>query len=83
MFSRLRRKSSFSNFTAPLRYHIPRHRGASRGDIRPGLRVPSCRKRTVIAFHVDTERVSLMRLFSGGQDYETFLQEDSDNKTDD
>jgi plasmid stabilization system protein ParE len=54
------------------------HRANRRDDIRPGLRVTNYRKRTVIAFDVDTERVSIIGVFYGGQDYETVLQSESD-----
>ena len=36
------------------------------------------RKRAVIAFDVHAETVSVIGVFYGGQDYETILQEDSD-----
>jgi plasmid stabilization system protein ParE len=46
-----------------------------RDDIRPGLRITNYRKRTVIAFAVDTdaERVEILGIFHGGQDYEAGL----------
>jgi plasmid stabilization system protein ParE len=46
-----------------------------RDDIRPGLRITHYRKRTVIAFAVDThaQQVSILGVFHGGQDYETAL----------
>lgn len=34
------------------------------------------RKRTVIAFDVDSEVVSIIGIFYGGQDYETALRDD-------
>lgn len=49
------------------------HRGNRRDDVRPGLRITHYRKRTVIAFDVDGESVSIIGVFYGGQDYETFL----------
>lgn len=51
-------------------------RGIRRDDIRPGVRITNYRKRTVIAFTVDTraERVEILGVFYGGQDYETTLQ---------
>lgn len=54
------------------------HRGTMRDDVRPGLRTTNYRKRTVIAFSVDAERVSIIGIFYGGQDYETILQEGGD-----
>ncbi|MBZ0094093.1 MAG: type II toxin-antitoxin system RelE/ParE family toxin [Sulfuricella sp.] len=54
------------------------HRGTRRDDIRPGLRITSYKKRVVIAFDVDAERVSIIGVFYGGQDFETDLQSDLD-----
>ena len=48
-------------------------RGASRDDIRPGLRVTNYKGRAVIAFDVSDERVAVIGIFYGGQDYETAL----------
>ena len=53
------------------------HRGIRRDDVRPGLRVTNYRKRVAIAFYVSDERISIIGIFYGGQDYETLL-EDSD-----
>lgn len=51
-------------------------RGIKRDDIRAGLRITSYRKRVVIAFDVDADRVHIIGIFYGGQDYETALLED-------
>ncbi len=51
-------------------------RGAQRDDIRPGLRITNYKGRTVIAFAVDAEQVSILGVFYGGQDYESALQDD-------
>ena len=48
-------------------------RGARRDDVRPGLRITNYRGRAVIAFDVSHERVSVIGVFYGGQDYETAL----------
>lgn len=53
------------------------HLGVLREDIRPGLRTTHYKGRTVIAFVVDTERVSIIDEFYGGQDYETILHTDT------
>ena len=50
-------------------------RGNRRDDIRPGLRITSYRKRVAIAFHVDEDRVNIIGVFYGGQDYEAALLE--------
>lgn len=52
------------------------HRDTRRDDIRPGLRTTNYRKRTVIAFAVDEDIVSVIGIFYGGQDYETLLQDE-------
>lgn len=55
------------------------HRGTIRDDVRPGLRISNYRKRTVIAFAVDAEQVSIIGVFHGGQNYEAILQDDSES----
>ncbi|QDX82077.1 plasmid stabilization protein [Denitratisoma sp. DHT3] len=52
-------------------------RGTQRDDVRSGLRVTHYKKRAVIAFAVDTDVVSILGIFYGGQDYETILQDDT------
>lgn len=54
------------------------HRGNRRDDIRPGLRVTHYRKRSVIAFVVDDERVSILGVYYGGQNYEVALDDESE-----
>ncbi|MCL2830654.1 MAG: type II toxin-antitoxin system RelE/ParE family toxin [Betaproteobacteria bacterium] len=51
-------------------------RGTKRDDVRPGLRITHYRKRTLIAFDVAGDLVSIIGVFYGGQDYETILHED-------
>jgi toxin ParE1/3/4 len=51
-------------------------RGTRRDDIRPALRVTSYRKRVAIAFHVHEDRVNIIGVFYGGQDYEAALLEE-------
>ena len=48
-------------------------RGTRRDEVRPGLRITNYKKRTVIAFAVDTDVVSIVGIFYGGQDYQTIL----------
>lgn len=54
------------------------HRGIRRDDVRPGLRITNYRKRAVIAFALDADKVSILGVFYGGQDYETALGSDLD-----
>lgn len=51
-------------------------RGTPRDDLRPGLRITNYKGRTLIAFDVNAQQVSIIGLFYGGQDYETALQDD-------
>ncbi len=55
------------------------HRGTLRDDVGPGLRITHYKKRTVIAFAVDAEVVSILGIFYGGQDYESLLQDERDD----
>lgn len=52
------------------------HRGTKRDDLRPGLRVVPFKRKTVIAFEVDDKArtVTLLRVFYGGQDYESVFR---------
>jgi toxin ParE1/3/4 len=52
------------------------YRGVRRDDIRPGLRITNYKKRTIIAFAVEAELVSVIGVFYGGQNYEVILQDD-------
>lgn len=56
-------------------------RGTMRDDVRSGLRICNYKKRTVIAFEVEAEQVSIIGVFYGGQDYETVLQGNSEDGT--
>ena len=51
-------------------------RGTRRDDIRPGLRITHYRKRAVIAFDVANDLVSILGVFYGGQDYDSFLKDE-------
>jgi len=53
------------------------HRGTMREDLRPGLRTTVYKKRVVIAIVVDdvAQRVDVLGIFAGGQDYEAVLSE--------
>ncbi len=54
-------------------------RGTQRDDLRPGLRITNYKGRTLIAFDVNAQQVSIIGLFYGGQDYETALQDDAED----
>ncbi|PRA28381.1 type II toxin-antitoxin system RelE/ParE family toxin [Pseudomonas poae] len=55
-------------------------RGIRRDDLLPGLRITHYRHTTCIAFRVDanTNTVSILGVFYGGQDYMVLSQEDAD-----
>jgi len=50
-------------------------RGTRRDDIRPGLRISNYRKRVIIAFVIEPDKVLILGIFCGGRDYETVLAE--------
>lgn len=56
------------------------HRGTRRDYLRPGLRTTNYKGRAVIVFAVDadTETVSIVGVFYGGQDYEAAFDLDDD-----
>ena len=49
-------------------------RGTRRDDVRPGLRITNYKKRTIIAFDVGAEVVSIIGVFYGGRDFEKILR---------
>jgi toxin ParE1/3/4 len=49
-------------------------RGTRRDDIRPGLRITGFERRVTIAFSVNDERVTILRLFYGGRNWERVLR---------
>jgi plasmid stabilization system protein ParE len=55
------------------------YRGTKRDDVRAGLRITNYKKRAVIAFDVGAERVSIVGVFYGGQDFESILQDDAED----
>lgn len=44
-------------------------RGSRRDDVRPGLRVVGFERRVTIAFSVDADRVTILRVFYGGRNW--------------
>ncbi len=51
-------------------FDLASERGHRRDDVRPGLRIVGFEKRVTIAFFVEDERVVLLRMFYGGQNWE-------------
>lgn len=54
------------------------HRGTSRDDVRPGLRITHYRKRAVIAYSVIGDAVAIIGVFYGGQNYDAILRPEED-----
>jgi toxin ParE1/3/4 len=50
-------------------FDIASERGVLRDDIRPGLRVVGYKHRASIAFTIEDERVIILRIFHGGQNW--------------
>ena len=56
-----------------LSFDFASERGSRRDDVREGLRVIGFERRVTIAFTVEQHQVTILRLFSGGQDWEAVL----------
>jgi toxin ParE1/3/4 len=56
-----------------LGFDLASERGTLRGDVRPGLRIVGFERRITIAFVVDDQSVTVLRLFYGGRDWERAL----------
>jgi toxin ParE1/3/4 len=50
--------------------------GVARPDLRPNLRILTLWRRVVVAYRVMPDRIDVLRVFSGGQDYEAILGSD-------
>ena len=59
--------------TACLGFATASERGHRRDDIRPGLRIAGFERRVTIAFSIDDQKVTVLRLFYGGRDWETLI----------
>lgn len=53
-----------------LDFDLASERGSLRTDIRPGMRVVGFERRVTVAFTVDEDRVTILRLFYGGRDWQ-------------
>ena len=58
-----------------LGFDLASERGQLRGDIRPGLRIVGFERRITIAFSMNKEQVTILRLYYGGQNWEELLHE--------
>lgn len=50
---------------------IGSERGQLRSDVRPGLRVVGFERRLTVAFTVDEDTVTVLRVFTAGRDWES------------
>lgn len=57
------------------KFDIASERGSARDDILPGLRIVGFEERLSIAMKVDGDTVVILRVFSGGQDWERVLRD--------
>jgi toxin ParE1/3/4 len=55
------------------RLSVGSERGHRRDDVRPGLRILGFERRLTIAFTVDDELVTVLRVFTAGKNWETAL----------
>lgn len=56
-----------------LRLSVGSGRGRLRTDIRAGLRITGFERRLTIAFTVSDERVTILRVFAAGRNWESVL----------
>jgi plasmid stabilization system protein ParE len=56
-----------------LGFDLEAERGTRRNDIRSGLCVVAFERRVIVAFTVKPKRVTVLRLFWGGQNWEGWL----------
>ncbi|MDJ0448162.1 type II toxin-antitoxin system RelE/ParE family toxin [Methylocystis sp. JR02] len=54
-----------------LGFETASERGQRRDDVRPGLRTVGFERRLTIAFSIDAENVTILRLFYAGRDWES------------
>jgi toxin ParE1/3/4 len=52
--------------------------GRARPDLRPGLRVVPYGRSVVIAYQFTSDAIEVVRIFYGGQDYETIMSGDGE-----
>src|SRR3979490_2834407 len=52
--------------------------GRARPDLRPGLRVVPYGRSVVIAYQFTSDPIEVVRIFYGGQDYETIMSGDGE-----
>jgi toxin ParE1/3/4 len=50
--------------------------GIDRADLRPGLRILPLWRRVVVAYELHADELLVLRVFTGGRDYETIMGSD-------
>jgi toxin ParE1/3/4 len=58
-------------------------RGTRKDEVRPGLRIIGFERRVTIAFHVQSDRVTILRILYGGRDLSRALSEDEPESSSD
>ena len=53
-------------------------RGVRRDDLRPGLRILGYRRRVSVAFEVEGDRVNILGVYYGGQNYDAEFMADGE-----
>ncbi len=54
--------------------------GRARPDLRPDLRIVPYGRSVVIAYHIAGDALEVVRIFYGGQDYETIMSDGGDGE---
>lgn len=49
-------------------------RGKRRDDVRPGMRIVGFERRVTIAFSIKDDRVTILRIFYGGRNWEEIMR---------
>ncbi len=50
--------------------------GIDRSDLRPGVRVLTLWRRVVVVYELPPDKLRVLRIFTGGRDYETIMGSD-------
>jgi toxin ParE1/3/4 len=58
----------------------PPEQGRARPDLRRGLRVVPYGRSVVIAYQITSDAIEVVRIFYGGQDYETIMRGDGEGE---
>ncbi len=59
-------------------FNLASERGTRRDELMPGLRIIGFERRVTIAFTVDENQVTILRVFYGGKDWQDDWQDDGE-----